>query len=298
MLHATDALRCEGFSVDVLPVDAEGRVDVTRFEAALRPNTALATVMLANNELGTLQPVAQLARLARKHGVTFHTDAVQAPGRIPLDVDVLGVDLLALSAHKFCGPKGVGALYVRTGTPLDPLVLGGGQEAGLRAGTENVAGIVGFARAFDLTVAELPDEAARLSTLRDRLEEGIHRTVSGVRVNGAGSERLPSVTSVAFEGADARALLVCLDLAGVACSQGSACAAGATEPSHVLAAIAAPAWAQRGTLRLSLGKLTTEEDVEAVLEMLPSVVGAVRDDGRGLGTSHFGSLTSHSEVRS
>jgi len=298
VLHATDALRGEGFTVEVLPVDAEGRVDVARFEAALLPRTALATVMLANNELGTLQPVAALARIAHDCGVTFHTDAVQAPGRVTLDVDALGIDMLALSAHKFYGPKGVGALYVRSGTPLEALVVGGGQELGLRAGTENVAGIVGFARALELAVAELPAEAARLATLRDRLEAGIQKTLRGVRFNGAGAERLPNMTSVAFEGTDARALLISLDLAGVACSQGSACAAGAAEPSHVLAAIAAPAWAEAGTLRLSLGKLTSEEDVEAVLEMLPSVVAAARDDGRALGTSHFGSLSSRAEVRS
>jgi cysteine desulfurase len=286
VLHATDVLRAEGFDVTVLPVDGAGRVAPDAFAAALRTDTILASIMLANNELGTLQPVAELARLARARGVLFHTDAVQAPGRVPLDVDELGVDLLALSAHKFYGPKGVGALYVRAGTPLAPLVVGGGQEAGLRAGTENVAGIVGFARAFELAAGEFPVEAFRLRGLRDRFERELAAALPGVRVNGGEAPRLPNVSSIAFDGVDAPTLLVRLDLEGVAASAGSACAAGSVEPSHVIAALAAPAWVETGTVRFSFGKLTMRQDVERLASMVPRAVGALRVAGVELGTSH------------
>jgi len=286
VLHATDVLRAEGFDVTVLPVDGAGRVAPDAFAAALRTDTILASIMLANNELGTLQPVAELARLARARGVLFHTDAVQAPGRVPLNVEELGVDLLALSAHKFYGPKGVGALYVRAGTPLTPLVVGGGQEAGLRAGTENVAGIVGFARAFELAAGEFPVEALRLRGLRDRFERELAGALPGVRVNGGEAPRLPNVSSIAFDGVDAPTLLVRLDLEGVAASAGSACAAGSVEPSHVIAALAAPSWVETGTVRFSFGKLTMRQDVERLASMVPRAVGALRVAGVELGTSH------------
>jgi cysteine desulfurase len=243
--------------------------------------------MLANNELGTLQPIESLARIAGARGVLFHCDAVQAPGRVPLDVRALGVDLLALSAHKFYGPKGVGLLYVRSGTPLVPLVVGGGQEAGLRAGTENVAGIVGFARALELAVAEMPAEVPRLAGLRDRFEAAV-TSLPGVRVNAAGGARLSNVSSVAFEGVDAPTLLIRLDLEGVAASAGSACAAGSTEPSHVLAALDVPHWAKIGTIRFSFGKLTSEQDVERIVKMLPAILVAVRGNAPDLGTQHCG----------
>jgi len=285
VLLAAAALRSEGFEVTELPVDPAGRVSDEDFAWALRPDTVLASLMLANNELGTLHPIERLARIARSRGVLFHTDAVQAPGRVALDVDVLGVDLLVLTAHKFYGPKGVGALYVRSGTALEPLVLGGGQEAGLRAGTENVAGIVGFARALELAVAELPREAPRLAMLRDRFEAVLGEQIAGIHINGAGAERLPNVSSIAFEGVDATTLLVRLDLDGVAVSAGSACAAGSTEPSHVIAAIGGPAWARTGTIRFSFGKLTSEQDVERLAKMLPEAVAAQRVGDTNLGTS-------------
>ncbi len=285
VLHAMNVLREEGFAVTVLPVDGAGRVAPADFAAALRADTVLASIMLANNELGTLQPVAQLARLARARGVLFHTDAVQAPGRVALDVDDLGIDLLALSAHKFYGPKGVGALYVRSGTPLAPLVVGGGQEAGRRAGTENVAGIVGFARALELAVAELPGEALRLRALRDGFERAVTAALPGVRVNGGAAARLPNVASLAFEGVDATTLLVRLDLDGAAASAGSACAAGSVEPSHVIAALGAPGWVETGTLRFSFGKLTNQQDVERLARMVSRAVGALRVAGVELGTS-------------
>lgn len=284
VLRALEALGAEGHEVTLLPVDAGGRVSPDAFAAALRPDTALATVMLANNELGTVAPVAEFAALARSRGVVFHTDAVQAPGRLPLDVETLGVDLLSLSAHKLYGPKGVGLLYVRSGTPIAPRMLGGSQEHGLRAGTENVAGIVGFARALALAVAELRDEAARLAGLRDRFEAGL-AALGGVRVNAASAPRLPNVSSVAFESMSAGELLARLDLEGVAVSAGSACASGAAEPSHVLQAIGLPPWAALGTIRFSFGKLTTEEDVEALERMLPGILASFRVGDTDLGTT-------------
>jgi cysteine desulfurase len=300
VLHAFEVLREDGFDVTVLPVDGDGRIDPSVFAAAFRPDTTLVSLMLANNELGTLHPIAELARIARARvpGIVVHTDAVQAPGRVPLDVGALGVDLLSLSAHKFYGPKGVGMLYVRRGTPLASLVVGGGQEHGLRAGTENVAGIVGFARAFELAVAELPAETQRLRALRDGFEAAA-AAIPGTRVNGAGADRLPNVSSIAFPDADATALLVNFDLAGVAVSAGSACAAGSTEPSHVLNAIGAPAWARTGTLRFSFGKLTSREDVERLKAMLPllAVRLGVADPDLG-STSTSGAPRSFSEVPS
>jgi len=297
VLQATEVLRDEGAVVDLLPVDAAGRVTAAALAAALRPDTVLVSLMLANNELGTLHPIAELAAVAHERGALFHTDAVQAAGRIPLDVGVLGIDLLSLSAHKFYGPKGVGALYVRSGTPLAPLIVGGGQEAGLRAGTENVAGIVGFARAFELAVAELPDEADRLRRLRDRFETQLSGALAGLCVNAGGAARLPNISSVAFPGADATALLVNLDLAGVAVSTGSACAAGSAQPSHVLQAIGAPAWVTKGTLRFSFGRLTSEQDVERLAKMLPDVVRPRRVAPPKLGTNDCGSHSDRPEVR-
>jgi cysteine desulfurase len=282
-LHAVDMLREEGFDVTILPVDANGEIDPATFASALRDETALVSLMLANNELGTLHPIGEFAALAHERGALFHTDAVQAAGRIPLDVCELRVDLLSLSAHKFFGPKGVGMLYVRSGTTLAPLVAGGGQEHGLRAGTENVAGIVGLATAFELALAERVAESERLRALRDRFEVGVLATIPGARVNAQGAPRLPHVASVAFEGVDAPTLLIRLDLEGVAVSAGSACAAGASEPSHVLRAIGSPESAARGTIRFSFGRLTGMLEVDDVLAMLPEIVTEVRDEATVLG---------------
>jgi len=296
VLRAAEMLADEGFDVTVLGVDADGRVDPAAFAAALRADTAVASIMLANNELGTIQPVAELARIARERRVTFHCDAIQAPGRTPLDVRSLGVDMLSISAHKFYGPKGVGALYVRAGTPLVPIVGGGGQEFGLRSGTENVAGIVGLARALALAVAEQPAESARLEQMRDRFEAAVS-AIAGVRINGAGALRLTNVTSVAFEGADAPTLLARLDIEGVAASAGSACAAGSVEPSHVLSALDIPSWAKAGTVRFSFGKLTSERDVERLASMLPKLARAVRDDAADMGTEQCGRFADRVEER-
>jgi len=277
VLHAVEMLRDDGFDVTLVPVDDNGRVDLGEFASALRDDTALVSLMLANNEIGTLQPIAEIAELAHARGAVVHTDAVPALGRVPLDVRTLGVDLLTLASHKFYGPKGVGMLYVRSGTPLAAIVVGGGQEAGLRAGTENVAGIVGFAKALELAVTELEPEAARLRELRDRFEAGVLGTIPGARVNAAGAARLPNVSSLAFSGVDAQALLIRLDLQGVAVSLGSACAAGSSEPSHVLAALGRPEWIRRATVRFSFGRLTGRQEVNDLLAMLPDTIESVRD---------------------
>jgi len=293
VLHALDVLRDDGFDVEIMAVDRDGRLDPERFVRALRPDTILASVMLANNELGTLQPVRELAAAARARGVVFHSDAVQAPGRVALDVRALGVDLLSLSAHKFYGPHGVGVLYVREGTALMGLIAGGGQEFGLRAGTENVAGIVGLATALELATAEQALETARLAALRDRFEETLRERIPGLQVNAAGAPRLPNLSSISIPGADSEALTIRLDLEGVAVSTGSACASGAAEQSHVLRAVGVPAGL--ATLRFSFGRSTGRQEVDALLDMLPGVVSAVRVDTHSLGTKQRGPATSRSE---
>jgi cysteine desulfurase len=276
VLHAVDVLERDGWRVTRLPVDARGLVDVQRFAEALAPDTTVASIMLANNELGVVQPVAELAALARARGVVFHSDAVQAAGWLSLDVEALGVDLLSLSGHKFNGPKGTGVLYVRRGTPLEPLIVGGGQEHGLRAGTEDVAGIAGLATALRLAEAERVATAARVGALRDRLEAGLRAAFPDLVVNGAGAPRLPHILSVAFAGAPADALLIRLDLAGVAASAGSACAAGVPEPSHVIAALGLDPELGTSVIRFSLGRTTTETEIDALLALLPSTVSGVR----------------------
>ncbi len=275
VLHAFDVLERDGWQVTRLPVGASGLVDSAAFAAALTPQTTLASMMLANNEIGVIQPIARLAAIARECGVLFHTDAVQAAGWLPLDVEALGVDLLSLSAHKFSGPKGVGALYVRRGTPLEPLIVGGGQEHGLRAGTENVAGIVGLAVALRLAEAERADQAPRVAALRDRLEAAI-AGIPGVAINGAGAPRLPATLSVAFADVPSDALLIRLDLDGIAASAGSACAAGSLEPSHVAAALGLDGRYRLGVVRFSLGRETTGREIDSVIARLPALVAGVR----------------------
>ena len=285
VLHTCQWLEKQGFEVTCLPVDAEGKVSVEHVERALRPDTVLVSVMTANNEIGTLQPVAQIGRLCRERGVLFHTDAVQAVGAIPVDVQAMHADLLSLSAHKFHGPKGVGALYVRKGVRLDNLVHGGAQERGLRAGTENLAGIVGLGKAIEMATAHLEDNAAHMTRLRDRLIAGIMERVPEVRLNGHPTDRLPNNCSLSFQGVEGEALLLRLDLAGIAGSSGSACTSGTLDPSHVLLAIGLPVAMAHGSLRLTLGADTTEEDIDAVLERLPPIVA----DLRSMVASHGGS---------
>ncbi|HEX5274026.1 MAG TPA: cysteine desulfurase family protein [Candidatus Rubrimentiphilum sp.] len=276
VLHSLDALREEGWEVTLLPVDSEGRVDPQAFAAALRDDTVLASVAYANNEIGTVAPIGRLAASARERGALFHTDAVQAPAYLPLDVGELGVDLLSLAAHKFYGPKGVGALFVREGTPVASQIHGGGQEFAKRAGTENVAGIVGMARALELAVAEREEAAARTGRLRDRLQTLVRERLDGVRVNGGEAPRLPNNLNLAFSGIEGDRLLARLDLDGLAVSAGSACASGVAEPSHVVAALGlSPEWS-RGVVRLSLGRLTTEEEITRAGEILERGVSGMR----------------------
>lgn len=278
VLDACHALRAEGFDVTVVPVDGEGFVDPDEVRRALRPDTALVTVMLANNEMGAIQPVAEIARVAHEVGAWVHTDAVQAVGQIPVDVQALDVDLLSLSAHKIYGPKGVGALYVRSGLRLKPLTFGGGQERAWRPGTENAAGIAGLGKAAELAMAALAQgEPARLAALRDRLIAGILDRVPGARLNGpAGEGRLPNNVNVSLADVDGEALLVHLDLAGLAASSGSACTSGSIEPSHVLLALGLPRELAAAGLRLTVGRPTTEQDVDRALAILEEAVARVR----------------------
>lgn len=275
VLRTCQQLEREGFEVTYLPVDANGLVAPAAVEAALRDDTALVTLMYANNEIGTIQPIAEIAVLCRARRVPFHTDAVQAGGLLDLDTRALGIDLLSLSAHKFHGPKGVGILYIRQGTRVQPQVLGGSQERNRRAGTENVAGAVGAAVALELARGESRRESARLLVLRDQLIAGVLR-IPGSRLTGHPERRLPSLASFALAGVEGESLLLNLDLVGVAASSGSACNTGAAEPSHVLTAIGLSDDDARGHLRLSLGRTSTADDVVFVLAQLPAIVERLR----------------------
>ncbi|MER3397556.1 MAG: cysteine desulfurase NifS [Chloroflexota bacterium] len=281
VLHACQELEREGFQVTYVPVDSHGRVDPDDVARAVTDRTILVSVMYANNEVGTIQPVAEVARAVKRVNptVVVHTDAVQAAGLLELDVGRLGVDMLSLSAHKFFGPKGVGLLYIRRGTPFSPLIVGGNQERNRRAGTENVAGIVGMAVALELAEANRPAHAAHCRRLRDRLIEGVLAGVPGSRLNGHPTERLANNAHFSFEGVDSEALLAGLDLAGICASSGSACTTGSAEPSHVLVAMGlGPTWT-RGTLRLTLGPANSDADVDYVLQVLPDLVGRLRAAG-------------------
>jgi cysteine desulfurase len=277
ILHTVEDL-AEHFDFDVtlLPVDHYGRVTPATVAAAIRPDTALISIMTANNEVGTLQPVAEIGTLARDQGVPFHTDAVQAPAYMCLDVEALNVDLLSLSGHKFHGPKGIGLLYVRRGVRMRPVQTGGSQERGRRAGTENVPYIVGMARALELAQAECAPEAAHLAALRDRLAAGLLARIPGAVLTGHPTDRLPGHVSLIIPGVEAEGVLIALDLAGIAASSGSACATGSPTPSHVLTAMGYPAVEAMGALRLTLGRENTEADVDAVLAILPGIVDRIR----------------------
>lgn len=270
----------EGFEITLLPVDRHGMVDPADVARVITHRTILVSVMHANNEVGTVQPLAEIGRIAHEKGIYLHTDAVQTFGHLPFTVDGIGVDLLSLSAHKLYGPKGVGALYVRKGIRIAPLLRGGSQEGERRASTENVPGIAGLGRAVDLAKEKLAGETTELARLRDRLAEGIREQVEGVRLNGHPERRLPGNISVSFEGVEAEPLLLTLDLMGIACSGGSACSSTAVEASHVLSAIGLEPGLARGTLRFSLGRETTEEDIDRVLEVLPPVVTRLRAAAR------------------
>jgi cysteine desulfurase len=271
VLHAFDVLESEGWTVTRLPVSARGLVDPAAVAAALGADTTLVSIMLGNNEIGTIQPLAEIAALAHARGALVHTDAVATAAYLDLDVRRLNVDLLSLSAHKFNGPKGCGVLFVRRGTPLVAQIVGGGQEHGLRSGTENVAGVAGLARALVLAAAERTETVARVSALRERLAEGISRAAPGSIQPGAGAPRLPHILSMGFPHQAADALLMALDLEGVSASAGSACAAGSLEPSHVVAALGLGPEYAAGVLRFSLGRFTTAADVEAAARVVGRV---------------------------
>ena len=275
VLNACHALEMQGVEVTYLSVDAQGRVDPRDVAEAIRPDTVLVSVMLANNEVGTLQPVREICEIAHQRGVPVHTDAVQAAGHVPVDMRALGVDLLSLSAHKFGGPKGVGALAVREGVALAPLLYGGAQERGMRPGTENTPAIVGMGRALELAVSELPETMAAVSLLRDKLLQGIQAVVPGVRVNGSMEQRLPGNLHISIPGAQTDVLLMRLDMEGIAASAGSACAAGARERSHVLRAMGAVQEGQ-ADLRLTLGRENTSTDVERTVDALARIFAGQR----------------------
>jgi cysteine desulfurase len=276
VLNTAKAIGRRGRPVTILPVDANGLLAAPVLEAALGPDVALLSIITANNETGVIQPVAALSAMARRSGALCHTDAVQAVGKTPVDVAALGVDLLSLAAHKFGGPKGVGALWIRRGTPLAAVVTGGRQERNRRAGTENVPAIVGMGVAAKLALSGLTAEAARIGVLRDRLEAGILERVPGTRVNAGGATRVPNTTNIAFDRVEAESLLIALDLEGIAVSTGSACSSGTLEPSHVLRAMGLPHGRVQSSIRFSLGSTTTPDEIDRVLALLPAIVQRLR----------------------
>jgi cysteine desulfurase len=276
VLHAADALRRRGADVTILPVDADGFVDPETLRSALTDDTVLVSIMHANNEIGAIQRVRELADVAHSRGALVHTDAIQSVGHIAIDVAVLGVDALTMSAHKFEGPKGVGALYVKRGVRVRPRVVGGSQEFGKRAGTENVAGIVALAAALTAAIEELDDSSRRVGGLRDAFIDASLERIPDVALNGTREHRLPNNASLRFAGCDASALMMALDLAGIEVSTGSACTSGSLEPSHVLTAIGLEPEAARGTVRFSLGRSTSRDDIDTVIGVLPGAVANMR----------------------
>jgi cysteine desulfurase len=279
VLNTCTALEKQGFTVVRLPVDRYGVVHPDSLRKAVQDaagDVALVSIMMANNEVGTIEPIRELAAIAAEAKVPFHTDAVQAAGHIPVDVNDLGVDLLTIAAHKFYGPKGVGVLYVRSGTRIQPLQFGGHHEKNRRAGTENVPGIVGMARALELACGEMEAEAERLHELRDRLQDGLMERVPDNLLNGHPMERLPHLLNMSFENVEGESMLLSLDAVGVAASTGSACTSGTLEPSHVLTAMGIPPEIAHSSLRFSLGRVNTSEDIEYVLETLPPIIARLR----------------------
>lgn len=278
ILHTAEYLeKVEGFRVTYLPVDAEGRVRLEDLEAAMTDKTVLVSVMFANNEVGTIQPVGPIGALCRERGVLFHTDAVQAAAQLDIDVKALNIDMLSLSGHKMYGPKGTGVLYLRKGLRLENFIHGGGQEKGRRASTENIAGIVGLGAAFERMKARLPQEKPRLCALRDRLIDGVLSKIPHAKLNGArGDERLPNNTNFSFIGIEGETLLLDLDSKGISASTGSACSSGSLDPSHVLMALGLSHEMAHGSLRMTLGRGTTDEQVDYVLEVLPEIVARRR----------------------
>ena len=276
VLNACQALEKQGVDVTYLHVDQDGLIDLEDLRGAIRNETALITIMHANNELGSIQPLEEIGRIAKDADVYFHTDAVQSAGKISIDVNQFQLDLLSLSGHKIYAPKGIGALYVRGGTRLKQLLYGGHHQRGMRPGTENVAGIVGLGKAAEIARHALAHDAERLSALRDRLEHGLLHRVPHSRINAARAHRTPNTANLVFPGVEGEALLIALDLKGLACSTGAACSSGAVEPSHVLTAIGLPAEDARASLRFSLGRHTTQADVDFALQVIPAAVAQLR----------------------
>jgi cysteine desulfurase len=277
VLHTCEYLEKHGFSVTYLPVDEDGLIHIEDLKTAITDKTILVTIMFANNEIGTIEPIADIGRVCRERGVYFHTDAVQAIGNVAIDVKTLQIDLLSLSAHKFYGPKGIGVLYIRKGVRIDNLLHGGGQERRKRAGTENVAGIIGLGCAIEKVVSGMNERNNRVKKLRDRLLTGILEKIPDTRLNGHPENRLPGNLHVSFDFIEGESILLLLDHFGIYASTGSACTSGSLEPSHVLLAIGLPAETAHGSLRLTLGSENTEDDVDYVLEHLPKVVQRLRE---------------------
>ena len=277
VLNTVKALARRGLRATILPVDQTGVASPDVLHDALADDTALVSIMHANNEIGTIQPVEALARLAHERGALFHTDAVQSVGKIPVNVRTLGVDLLSISAHKLYGPKGVGAIWIRRGVRLHPLMTGGKHERGRRAGTENLPGIIGMGVAAQEARLKMVGESARLGVLRDRLERGILGAVPGTAVNGAREARVANTTNISFDRAEAESLLIALDLQGIAVSTGSACSSGTLEPSHVLKAMGFPTHRTQNSIRFSLGASTTETDIDRVIAVLPGILEKLRN---------------------
>jgi cysteine desulfurase len=276
VLNTAQALEKSGVDVTYVPVGRDGVVDPEAIRSALKPETILISVMHANNELGTIQPIGEIGRIAAAADVLFHCDAVQSAGKLPLDVNRLGVDLLSISAHKIYGPKGVGALYVRSGTPLEPQFHGGHHERDRRPGTENVPGIVGLGKAADLARKNLQTDCARITTLRNRLEDALLATCGDARVNGDHAQRVSNTSNISFHAAGGESLVIALDLQGIACSTGAACSSGAVGPSHVLLAIGLSPDEARSSLRFSLGRTTTAEEIDHAIATIPQAVERLR----------------------
>jgi cysteine desulfurase len=276
VLHTCQILEKNGFKVTYIPVDKYGLVDPDAVEKAITPETILVSIMHGQNEVGSIQPVSEIGKITREKDVLFHVDAVQSAGKVPIDVDEMNIDLLTLSSHKIYGPKGVGALYVRKGVKITPQSTGGAHERRLRAGTENVMGIVGFGTACELAKMELPYEPKRLMALRDKLIDGILSTIQDTNLNGPREQRLPHNVNVGIHYIEGEALLLNLDLMGIGASSGSACTSGSLEPSHVLLAMGIPHELAHGSLRMTLGRDNTEEDIDYVLEVLPPIVEKLR----------------------
>ncbi len=277
VLESVDYLEKHGCEVTRIPVDGGGLVDPESVRRALRPDTILVSVMHANNEVGTIQPIAEIGKITREAGVLFHCDAVQTAGKQPLHVNELGVDLLSVSAHKLYGPKGVGLMYLRKRTRISPLLHGGGQEKSRRAGTHNVPGIVGMAKAFELATERMADDAAREAALRDRLWQGLSGSIEAIHLNGDMAHRLSGNLNVRLDGIEGEAMILMLDMEGICVSSGSACTTGSLEPSHVLLAMGIPAEHAHGSLRITLGRSTTQEDIDHFIKVFPPIVSRLRE---------------------